>query len=61
MDTFDEVLDGVDIILETGKGYRHIHIELKVAMGETDYLAEYAKARVITNKVCLMQKLNPGV
>ena len=51
MDTLDEVLEGLDIVSETGKCYRHIHIELEVAMGETEYLAEYAKAGEITDKV----------
>ena len=51
MDTLDEVLEGLDIVSETGKCYRHIHVELEVAMGETDYLAEYAKAGEITDKV----------
>ena len=51
METLDEVLEGLDIVSETGKGYRHIHVELEIAMGEGNYLAEYPKAGEITNKV----------
>ena len=51
MDTLDEVLEGLDVISESGKGYRHIHVELEVAMGEVDYLADYPKAGEITDKI----------
>ena len=51
MDTVDDVLEGLQHVTDIGKSYRHIHIELESAMGETDYLAAYGKAEEVTEKV----------
>ena len=51
LETIDDVLEGLDLITNLGKDYRHTHIELETAMGETDYLGEYEKAPETSEKV----------
>ena len=40
LDNLDEVLEGLDIITDLGKSFRHLHIELQEALGN-EYLGQY--------------------
>ena len=55
LETVDDVLEGLDHVTDLGKDYRHIHIELETAMGETSYLGEYEKASEMSDKVLRFQ------
>ena len=51
LETVDDVFEGLEHVSEVGQSYRHVHVELEMAMGEVDYRAEYGKADDLTEKV----------
>ena len=55
LETLDDVLEGLDHIMDLGRSYRHIQIELEMAMGDADYQDEYPKAQETLEKVRVFQ------
>ena len=43
LDTEKEITEGVEQISELGQKYRHVHVELKSEMGETEHAESYAE------------------
>ena len=41
LESKEELTEGMVEISELGKKYRHVHVELKSLMGETDYAEKY--------------------